>query len=904
MSSFSGLVNSFRAGRPGSAISSRSSTGSYIQNSRPSTSSSTGSNGHPGTNTNSYNRPNTSTTRPRTRGGRSTVGGHQEVICGLTESRGVSATVGLCFVDITTGYCVLSEICDSQTYVHTMHKIEVYNPTEILIPSTSHMPRKSTLAKILEEEFYDTRITALPRKYYNEQTGHDYVQDLCLAEDLAGLKVAISAKYYAISAVAAVMKHVELEYTKFTPHALRITYQSMEGSMLIDFSTVHSMELIQNLQSPKSKDCLFGLLNNTQSAMGSRLLRLSLLQPSTDLSVINTRLDAVEEFTKHEQMFFQVKEALKGFPDMDRLCTALITSPVKKNLKFSEQSINNVIVLKEACRCIPPVYEALASARCDMFVKIKESCNPVGVEPILKLIDDVINENMTFSMKPLDLRNQRCYAVKSGVNGLLDVARVTYKELTEDVHTYLEALTKEYEIQLELRFESGRGYFFRVPFADIEDRLLPEVFVNVVKRKKFLEFSTLELTMRNAKIDTAMNEVLIMSDETVQKLIGDLGNEISNLFRVGDAVALLDMITSFANLCALQDYVRPEFTETLAIKSGRHPIREKIHNTYFVPNDVYASQQTRFQIITGCNMSGKSTYLRSIALMTIMAQIGSFVPAQYASFPITTQIFARVSMDDSIEANVSTFASEMREAAFILQNVKERSLIIVDELGRGTSPRDGLAIALAVSEALIESRALVWFATHFRELAEILAERPGVINMHMQVKNERDTMTMLYRVANGSVKDEHYGLSLARVVGLPRTLLSRSEVVAKALAERQEEAKKSSQSYHIMKRRKLILKLKETLVQARDGRMEEEALKAWLQRVHEDFIEKMAALQEDHEDTEDGQDITDLPSGDVNIEDTASTVRGSITISTKTISEMDEDEEMMDENDDDLYTDS
>lgn len=259
-------------------------------------------------------------------------------------------------------------------------------------------------------------------------------------------------------------------------------------------------------------------------------------------------------------------------------------------------------------------------------------------------------------------------------------------------------------------------------------------------------------------------------------------------------------------------------------------------------------------------------------------------------------------MDDSIEANVSTFASEMRETAFILQNVKERSLIIVDELGRGTSPRDGLAIALAVSEALIESRALVWFATHFRELAEILAERPGVINMHMQVKNERDTMTMLYRVANGSVKDVHYGLSLARVVGLPQIILARAEAVSKALTERQQEAKKSSKSYHIMKRRKLILKLKETLTQARDGKMEEEALKAWLQRVHEDFVDRMAALQEDHEDTEDSQDTAerDLPSGDADIGITASTVRGSITESAEFASHMDEDEEMQDESDDDL----
>ena len=161
---------------------------------------------------------------------------------------------------------------------------------------------------------------------------------------------------------------------------------------------------------------------------------------------------------------------------------------------------------------------------------------------------------------------------------------------------------------------------------------------------------------------------------------------------------------------------------------------EKIQRSRFIPNDVYASRQSRLQIITGCNMSGKSTYIRSIALLAVMAQTGSFVPAQYASFPIIRQLFARISLDDSIEANVSTFAAEMRETAFILRNIDRGSMIIIDELGRGTSIRDGLAIALGVAEALAESNALVWFATHFRELAEILAERDGVINLHLAVE--------------------------------------------------------------------------------------------------------------------------------------------------------------------------
>lgn len=225
---------------------------------------------------------------------------------------------------------------------------------------------------------------------------------------------------------------------------------------------------------------------------------------------------------------------------------------------------------------------------------------------------------------------------------------------------------------------------------------------------------------------------------------------MSVLFKICEAIGMLDMVSrsarlftfyakfiqlsAFAHLVTINEYVRPRISDTLGLKSARHPIREMVMQTKFIPNDVYATQQSRFQIITGCNMSGKSTFIRSIALLSIMAQVGSFVPASSASFPIIHNLFARVGMDDSIESNVSTFAAEMREIAFILRNLEKRSMAIVDELGRGTSTRDGLAIAIAIAEALVNSRALVWFATHFKDLATILSERNGVICLHLAVE--------------------------------------------------------------------------------------------------------------------------------------------------------------------------
>jgi DNA mismatch repair protein MSH4 len=243
-------------------------------------------------------------------------------------------------------------------------------------------------------------------------------------------------------------------------------------------------------------------------------------------------------------------------------------------------------------------------------------------------------------------------------------------------------------------------------------------------------------------------------------------------------------------------------------------------------------------------MSGKSTYIRSIALMNVMAQVGSFVPATYASFPLIHQLFARVSTDDSIEANISTFALEMRETAFILRNIDKNSLAIIDELGRGTSTRDGLAIALSIAETLVESKAIIWFATHFRELAQIMSERAGVVNLHLEVDmSEENTMTMLYKIGEGYVKEEHYGLALARIVGLPRQILEIAEKVSKTLDAQTAAKKKSSKAFALARRRKLLLSLKETLKQAENGPMEGKVLLNWLRRLQEEFIFRMDQIE-------------------------------------------------------------
>lgn len=408
---------------------------------------------------------------------------------------------------------------------------------------------------------------------------------------------------------------------------------------------------------------------------------------------------------------------------------------------------------------------------------------------------------------------------------------------------------------MELKYDTSRSYYISLSAFELEG-VLPDEFINVVKRRDRIECQTLDLVKLNQRILDSHYEVISMSDQAVQELLEKICEGVPDLFKISEAIATLDTLSAFAHLVTIQEYVRPEITDVLAIKSGRHPLHEKILKDKLVPNDTYAAQQSRFQIITGCNMSGKSTYIRSIALMAIMAHIGCFVPADYASFPIIHQLFARAATVDEINASVSTFAVEMREISYILRNVDGRSLVIVDELGRGTSTTDGLAIAIAIAEALLDSHALVWFATHFRDLARIMSERSGVVNLSLSVElsQESSKMTMLYKVQEGHVQEKFYGLALAKFLPFPPQVLDIAQRVSMHLYKIAEDGATTSKALRTSRKRNLVLQLREQLLQAHNGTIDGEELRQWLKRLQDDFAMKLAALEigDDMDPVDDG----------------------------------------------------
>ncbi|KAI6355054.1 hypothetical protein MCOR25_008360 [Pyricularia grisea] len=799
----------------------------------------------------------------------------RQIICAVSEGRGVPPIVGLAIIDIDIGSAVMSQICDTQCYVHTIHKLRVHEPKEILIVSSSGPPnRKSVLYSVIEEELSDVPITTLDRKYWSEITGLAYIESLAFHEDIGALKVSMNGNFYAICALSAALRHLEMQASvRIAPHSLAMSYEPPDDSMMIDVASIHALELLQNSQNVKSKRCLFGLLNNTLTPMGARYLRSCILQPSTKKEIITPRHEAVEELSSKEDMFFEVRKGKsthfckKGADPSYQLVydlilgQQLIVTNTDESTVQSEQSINRILQIKSFLIAVPALYEALATARCEVLVKAQQQCQPQITTSILEMIDKQIDKDAVFATKPLEMRNQRTFAVKSNVDPLLDLARQAYKEQTDNLYKYVEQFNTENNYSNEIKYDDNRKFWLRFNLKDFDDTALPSHLINTVRNKGYLECQTIELNQLNSRISDASCEVLIQSEKVVENLVKELRTQIPHLTRLCQAIGYLDMLASFAHLVTISDYCRPDMTSTVAITSARHPVVEQCV-TNFVPNHYYVSDQYSFQIITGCNMSGKSTYIKTLAVLQVMAQIGSFVPAEYASLPILHKIFTRISKDDSIESNLSTFSLEMREMAFILRNIDSRSLAIIDELGRGTSTRDGLAIAIAVSEALIESGARVLFATHFHELATVLNDRPHVVNQHLQAETSvvgngpdaKPRITMIHKIAKGPLKDDSYGIDLARVIGFPPSFIEHAQSLAETLRRNAAAKKQSSDQHRLMRRRALVTNLQELLIQARDSNMDDSALLTLLKRLQQDFVNRMAEIDEESTNADEQQD--------------------------------------------------
>ncbi|XP_028395701.1 mutS protein homolog 4-like [Dendronephthya gigantea] len=773
------------------------------------------------------------------------------VLVALVEGRGLAkGEIGMASLDLKRPELLLSQFSDSQTYVKVLTKLQVLQPLEVIIPNTACEAGKMTkLCEIITDQFSNVSLSTVQRKYFNESQGLQYIKQLCVPEFNA-VEMEVSSKYYCLATASALLKYVEfIQNLVYAPGSLRIVFKGSEQTTMIDASTARNLELVLNARNLGSDHCLYGVMNHTKTAAGARMLRSNILQPPSDVGTINTRLDCVTELLEKEEEFYTLQSVLARFLDVDHITTMCIQVPKTETVKTAESKITNVIYLKHTLELVDPLREALKNFENTLFTAYYQTLSEPRFKKIMAEIQKVIHDDTRYQKGTMNMRTQKCFAIKPHINGLLDVARRTYTEIVDDSLALVKQLGERHDLPIKSAYNTTRGFHAQMNLNNnISIEELPSQFIKVVKTKNVVAFTTADLIKLNDRIRESMNEIYLMTNIVVSELLAGIRDQIGCLYKLSDCVATLDLLVSFAHSCTLAEYVRPEFTDTLAIQQGRHPILDKILSEPPVPNNTYAADGSNFVIITGPNMSGKSTYLKQIALLQIMAQIGSFVPAEYASFRIARQLFTRIGSDDDIETNSSTFMLEMKEINYILQNVTNDSLIIIDELGRGTSSEEGLAICYSICEHLLANKAFTFFATHFLQLTTMDGLYPNIENYHMEIQRvfnedaQGEKISYTHTLSKGSTSEKHYGLELAKLSALPGDLLHEAEELSKTLTEQK---KSQSDSSIEARKERAIFRLGNKLTQAaKNSRLDENGLRAYLQGLSSQYYRDIEDTEE------------------------------------------------------------
>nr|XP_038039213.1 mutS protein homolog 4 isoform X1 [Anas platyrhynchos] len=717
------------------------------------------------------------------------------VIVAVVEGRGLArGEVGMASIDLKNPEVILSQFADNTTYAKVITKLKILTPLEIIMPNTACDAGNTKLFGLITEHF-------------------------------------------------------------------KVHFQGSEKTAMIDSSSAQNLELVTNNRDSRNGHTLFGVLNYTKTPGGSRRLRSNILEPLVDAETINTRLDCVQELLQDEELFFGLQAVISKFLDTEQLLSVLVQIPKQDTVKTAESKITNLIYLKHTLELVEPLKAALRSCNTPLLKAYYSSLEDRRFGIILEKITTVINDDTRYTKGCLSMRTQKCYAVKPNINEFLDIARRTYTEIVDDIAGMITQLAEKYNLPMKTSFSSARGFFIQMnaDCSTLPSGQLPSEFTKITKMKNTYSFTSADLIKMNERCQESLREIYHMTYLIVCKLLNEIYEHIHCLYKLSDIVSMLDMLLSFAHVCTVSDYalypfsllVRPEFTDTLAIKQGWHPILEKIAMEKPVSNNTYLTEGSNFLIITGPNMSGKSTYLKQIALCQIMAQIGSYVPAEYCSFRIAEQIFTRIGMDDDIETNASTFMKEMKEITYIIQNANDKSLIIIDELGRGTSAEEGIGICYAACEYLLNLKAFTLFATHFLELCHIDALYPNVENYHFEVQHVRSSaikkekIAYTYMLSKGYTEEKNYGLKAAEVSSLPPSIiLDAKEItnhIAKQILHQQEstpEMMKHRAVYH------LAMRLVQT---ARNSRLDSDSLRIYLKGLKKKYKASCPAAERNDE---------------------------------------------------------
>eukprot|EP00762_Andalucia_godoyi_P002634 ANDGO_03312.mRNA.1 DNA mismatch repair protein MutS len=795
------------------------------------------------------------------------------VICSALESK--SNEVGLASFEVHSLTLTVYQFLDSPTRWNAVTVLNVADPSEIVLPSSVQGDASSKIWNSVQEAYPKSQIKSMPRKMFDSSVGYAILRDRVLAEDRNVVDVDLENRFLALSAACAVLRYAETcRNVVLLPKTIRFSFRSLDSFMVIDAPTSRSLELVQNMSDGSDRNTLFAVLNRSKTPMGARLIRTTILQPLRETGAIRGRLKAVAELVNRDDVHLRVQEALRSIPDFGFLCGQLAASAasapkrwqhsdamVSSNLNPFRSHLQNIISaimqVHKGLRTLPDIADELSCCSDSPLLRsIGEMCNDDTLATLRANLDTILEEDVSlvggkqsFGKGSLATQVSQIFAVKQGINPLLDIARQQYSDITEEILSLGDKYRVEYNIpSLKLSFSTQRGYFLQLSFSsrgksagnqrekrprdasfssaslsaaassstlgsprgddvDTDDdtvsssyaasssssrismSTLPNrssipglsrnVFLQQVIHSNRMECTTEEVMSLNERLREILSEIIIITCSVLEETASDVRSKIPKLFELGDGLALLDMIASFAEVAKVSDmYSCPEMVDEieapLGLVRGRHPILDKLASGT-VPNDTLMTFQQPLQLVVGANMAGKSVYVKQTALLVIMAHIGSFVPAAVASMRVFDRIFVRAGADDDILSNASTFMVEMREVANIMHAATSHSLVIMDELGRGTSHADGESIAWSVCEHLMSMNAFTLFVTHYakiRQLAAVYSECK-LLHLHTESIAEGSVSRLQhsYRVSDTGECAEDYGIQLAQHCGYPPAIV-------------------------------------------------------------------------------------------------------------------------------------
>lgn len=685
--------------------------------------------------------------------------GSNNYICSLCPA---GERCGLAFADISTGSVLVTEVSGEMAAINELGK---YAPHEVIY--AEELPQLRSVVGFLKDRLC-CAAQAGDRDAYTEETAKKLVTEQFGADTVTRL----AGTPLAVRALGGLMAY--LKVTQFTGLERLLEAKSYlpQEYMRLDVAARRNLELTETMRSREKRGTLFWVLDKTKTSMGRRLLRSSIEQPLLSVNAINRRLNAVTELTRNSILISELAAALDGVYDLERLMTRVV---------YGNPPVKDMIALGATTARLPAIKELLGEVQCALLREIEQNIDPL--EDVARLIGSAIDPDSDIPLKEGGV-------IREGYDKQLDEARYLSKDI-RGILAEIEEREKDATGIRTLRIGYNRVFGYYIEVSNSFKDQVPAHYIRKQTLTNAERYITEEIKELEERVLHAQQEAIDRAAELYEQVRATVAAELPRIQQTAAAVAGLDMLCGLATVALNNNYCCPtvDLSDEIEISEGRHPVVEQLlDGVPFVPNDTKLNnRENQIAVLTGPNMAGKSTYMRQVALIVLMAQVGSFVPAASARIGIVDGIYTRVGASDDLTTGQSTFMVEMSEVANILKEATEKSLLILDEIGRGTSTYDGMSIARAVIEYIADRKKLgakTLFATHYHELTELEELIPCVKNYNVAVKKRGEDIVFLRRIIPGGV-DESYGIEVSKLAGIPRWVIDRAYEVLSSLEDGQ-----------------------------------------------------------------------------------------------------------------------